>query len=132
MKLLAQSHGRAARSRPVAPAPCGLNKLGFTRVSRKEEFLETSHFPSSASNLFLSLHATWSGYAGQSCVATVVTREPGHCLRQELRSHLGSTACRDRILSPVQSPIPVSQDLACQGPCPLSHLSLIPLVYKDL
>lgn len=102
VKLLAQSHGRAARSRPVAPAPCGLNKLGFTRVSRKEEFLETSHFPSSASNLFLSLHATWSGYAGQSCVATVVTREPGHCLRQELRSHLGSTACRDRILSPVQ------------------------------
>lgn len=102
VKLLAQSHGRAAWSRPVAPAPCGLNKLGFTRVSRKEEFLETSHFPSSASNLFLSLNATWSGHAGQSCVATIVTGEPGHRLRQELRSRLGSAACRDRILSPVQ------------------------------
>lgn len=102
VKLLAQSHGRAAWSWPVAPAPCGLNKLGFTRVSRKEEFLETSHFPSSASNLFLSLNATWSGHAGQSCVATIVTGEPGHRLRQELRSRLGSATCRDRILSPVQ------------------------------
>lgn len=98
MKLLAQSRGRAARGRPVAPAPCGLNKLGFIRVSRKAEFLETSHFPSSASNLFLSLGATWSGHAGQSCVATAVTGEPGHRLRQELRSRLG----RDQILSPVQ------------------------------
>lgn len=102
VKLLAQSHGCAAWSWPVVPAPCGLNKLGFTRVSRKEEFLETSHFPSSASNLFLSLNATWSGHAGQSCVATIVTGEPGHGLRQELRSRLGSAACRDRILSPVQ------------------------------
>lgn len=126
MKLLAQSRGRAARSRPVAPTPCGLNKLGFIRVSRKAEFLETSHFPSSASNLFLSLCATWSGRAAQSCGATAVTREPGHHLRQELRSRLGLQG---------SDPVPtskVSQDLACQGPCPLSHLSLIPLVYKDL
>lgn len=101
MKLLAQSRGRAARSRPVVPAPCGLNKLGFIRVSRKAEFLETSHFPSSASNLFLSLCATWSGRAGQSCGATAVTGEPGH-LWQELRSRLGSAACRDQILSPLQ------------------------------
>lgn len=93
MKLLAQSCGRAA------PAPCGLNKLGFIRVSRKAEFLETSHFPSSASNLFLSLRATWSGQAGQSCVATAVTGELGHRLRQEWRS---SVTCRDQILSPVQ------------------------------
>lgn len=102
VKLLAQSRGRAAWSPPVAPAPCGLNKLGFTRVSRKEEFLETSHFPSSSSNLFLSLHATWSGHGGQSCVATAVTGEPSRHLGQELRSCPGSAGCRDRILSPVQ------------------------------
>lgn len=98
MKLLAQSRGRAARAWPVAPALCGLNKLGFIRVSGKAEFLETSHFPSSTSNLFLFLCATWSGRAGQSCVATAVTGEPGHHLRQEMRSRPG----RDQILFPVQ------------------------------
>lgn len=102
VKLLAQSCGRAARSRPVAPAPCGLNKLGFIRVSRKAEFLETSHFPSSASNLFLSLRATWSGHAGQSCVVTAVTREPRPPPQAGLRSRRGSATCRGRILSPVQ------------------------------
>lgn len=56
-----RSRGCAVRSRLIAFAPYGLNKLRFIRVSRKEEFPETSHFPSSVSNLFLSLtyHLVW-------------------------------------------------------------------------
>lgn len=42
---------RSTESRLVAFAPYGLNKLRFTGVSQKEEFLETSHSPSSASTL---------------------------------------------------------------------------------
>lgn len=117
VKLLAQSCGRAARSRPVAPAPCGLNKLGFIRVSRKAEFLETSHFPSSASNLFLSLRATWSG--GLRAPATA----SGRIEESSGQRHLQGS-----------DPVPsskVSQDLARQDPCPFSHLSLVPLVCKD-
>lgn len=50
--LLAQeSRLCSMESRLIAFAPYGLNKLRFIRVSRKEAFLETSHFPSSASNL---------------------------------------------------------------------------------
>lgn len=128
MKLLAQSCGRAVRSRPAAPAPCGLNKLGFIRVSRKAEFLETSHFPSSASNLFLSLRATWPGHAGQSRGHRCEPRA-----RPPPRAGVEESSGQRHLQG--SDPVPgskVSQDLALQGPCPLSHFSLIPLVCKDL
>ena len=102
--LLAQeSRLCSTESRLIAFAPYGLNKLRFIGVSRKEEFLETSHFPSSASNLFLSLtcHLVWlyrltlggRVWAEASVSGTnsrPVTRcdrglpgEPGHCLGRE-------------------------------------------------
>lgn len=79
-----RSRGCAVRSRLFAFAPYGLNKLRFIRVSRKEEFPETSHFPSSASNLFLSLtrHLVWLCCPTRGGLAWAAARQ-GLCARHK-------------------------------------------------